>query len=51
LKMIKYCGRDEESIKLIVKVGCYHEYVCMFNNVIIASSRTFNNFHMIFAIQ
>lgn len=51
LKMIKYCGRDEESIKLIVKVGCYHEYVCMFNNVIIAYSRTFNNFHMIFAIQ
>lgn len=51
LKMIKYCGRDEESIKLIVKVGCYHEYVCMFNNFIIAYSRTFNNFHMIFAIQ
>ncbi len=47
LKMIKYCGRDEESIKLIVKVGCYHEYVCMFNNFIIAYSRTFNNFHMI----
>lgn len=40
LKMIKYCGRDEESIKLIVKVGCYHEYVCMFNNFIIAYSLT-----------
>ena len=39
LKMIKYCGRDEESIKLIVKVGCYREYVCMFNNFLIASSR------------
>lgn len=34
LKMIKYCGRDEESIKLIVKVGCYHEYMRVYSTTL-----------------
>lgn len=38
LKMIKYCGRDEESIKLIVKVGCYHEYIRVYSTTLCSFS-------------